>query len=62
MEPSASPNIANINEDGVDLDVLDYYLAMTPSERYEAHASLLKVLIETWKANGIEPEIECEYA
>ena len=61
MEPN-SPFAQNIDENGVDLDVLDYYLAMTPSQRYESHAALLKILIETWNANGIEPEVECEYA
>ncbi len=58
-EEHAKPNL-DVN--GVDLDVLDYYLAMTPTERYDAHSKLLKLLIQTWSENGIEPEIECEYA
>lgn len=62
MESSSSPYVQNLDANGVDLDVLNYYLAMTPTERYNTHDSLLKLLVETWKANGIEPIIECEYA
>lgn len=61
-ESSQSKLAPNLDNNGVDLDVLDYYLAMTPTERYDAHSRLLKVLIQTWKDNGIEPVIECEYA
>lgn len=56
---SAKPNI---DENGVDLDVLDYYLAMTPTERYNAHQKLICAIFEIWRQNGIEPDFECEYA
>ena len=62
MELSNSPSFRNVDENGVDLDVLDYYLALTPTERYEAHLKQIRAIFEIWRQNGIEPDFECEYA
>lgn len=62
MNEADSPHRQNLDENGVDLDVLDYYLALTPTERFEAFERQVAQLFEFWRENGIEHEFECEYA
>lgn len=52
---------SSIDENGVDLAVLEYYLAMTPTERFEAYERQIKVIFQFWRENNIEPDFECEY-
>ena len=56
--PSESPRI---DENGIDLDLLDYCLALTPSQRLEAHAIRLRALLKYEEENGIEHDYTCEY-
>jgi hypothetical protein len=55
-------NVAQIDENGVDLTALQYYLAMTPTERFQAYQRQIKIIFRLWRENNIEPEFECEYA
>jgi len=53
---------AQIDENGVDLTVLEYYLAMTPTERFESYERQIRIIFQIWLENNIEHDFECEYA
>jgi transposase-like protein len=61
MKVESTQQESSIDKNGVDLAVLEYYLAMTPSERFEVYERQIKIIFQFWRENGIHHEFECEY-
>jgi len=40
--------------EGIDSDLIEYALLMTPEERVEANRSLLDFAMQVWEQNGIK--------
>ena len=54
MDTDVGP-LTDYNEDGVDLTLIRWFLAMTPAERLAFHEEFIADILAIWEYRGIKP-------